>query len=131
MGYQMQRICRLTQYIKPRKWQHFIAWGGTRLPPSKMAAEVNLILTVEVIESTFHRGNLLPRLRLVLWGRMAKFLLIRPSHHMLSLLDVLTYYCELNRIVQWTCRTGRRAGMTPLRALRNTREKKRQEVHQI
>ena len=28
MGYQMQRICRLTQYIKPWKWRHFIAWGG-------------------------------------------------------------------------------------------------------
>ena len=28
MGYQMQRICRLTQYINSRKWPHFIAWGG-------------------------------------------------------------------------------------------------------
>ena len=28
MGYQMQRICRLTQYIKPWKWATFHSMGG-------------------------------------------------------------------------------------------------------
>ena len=58
MGYQMQRICRLTQYINSRKWPHFIAWGGKSSMKPKAAPCVNpeaLMISTRTVGTNFRK----------------------------------------------------------------------------